>query len=166
MEIIQNKYKRIIAIMLVSIMMATVVLPVASVFAATVYTSSLKKGDTLKFTGGSWSVYTTKEAAKNLDSSKRGTYLKTNDKITIQEIEGNVLKIANNKYIYYGSTASSNFTNVSKTDNVGDTGNHVNISGSGSGEFISVLFDVAKIALETIIKLISKLFSSIGSRRR
>lgn len=77
-----------------------------------IYTSKLVKGNQLKFTGTAWKVFKTKKSAKSVANGKNPTakrFIKNKEKIRILEIDGNVLKIAEKEYIYYGSTASKYF---------------------------------------------------------
>ena len=77
-----------------------------------IYTSKLVKGNQLKFTGTAWKVFKTKKSAKSVANGKSPTakrFIKNKEKIRILEIDGNVLKIAEKEYIYYGSTASKYF---------------------------------------------------------
>ena len=86
-------------------------------FAIKIYTSKLSEGDKLKFTGNAWKVYKTKKIAKSVADRKKTTAkraIKNGEKIKILEIDGNVLKIAKNEYIYYGSTASKYFKHIAK----------------------------------------------------
>ena len=83
-------------------------------YAAGVYTAKLSKGDCLKFIGDSWIIYPTKDKAIALKKDSKISYLKKGDKITIMEVYGNVLKIKDNGYIYYGSTAANYFEKIEK----------------------------------------------------
>lgn len=79
-----------------------------------VYTSNLKKGDTLKLKDGSgWKKYKSKSMNSGYQTLTGG---KT---ICIQEIDGNWLTIKGEttfKYLYYGSTASGYFSKVTETN--------------------------------------------------
>ncbi len=119
MKIILNKNsKSIIAFLL---LIAILMVPFTS-FATKLYTTKLNKGDTLKFTGYAWAVYTSLTAARDLDTSHLARYMAPNEKIKILSIDGNVLKIGNKEYIYYGSTASTYFKLV-KSDTSASTNN-------------------------------------------
>ena len=110
METVFDKNHKIVIAILVLI--AILSMSVSS-FAATLYTSGLKKGDKLKFSGTSWTVYSTKAAAKKANGSAK-RYLKNGETITLVSIatDCNVIKIANDEYIYYGATASQYFKKV------------------------------------------------------
>ena len=95
------------------ILMIVVLCISANVFAATnVSPSYFKKGDKLKFTGYAWTIYRTEAGAKALNHMEISGYLRNNQIITIQSVSGNVLKIGDNKYISYGSSAMHFFTPV------------------------------------------------------
>ena len=83
-------------------------------YAAGVYTAELSKGDCLKLIGDTWTIYPTKENAISLKKDARNTYLKKGEQIIILGVYGNVLKIKDNGYIYYGSTADKNFKKIEK----------------------------------------------------
>ena len=85
----------------------------AESFAASVYTKNLNVGDKLKLTSDNWNYYSSLELAQKADSKKAAGTLKKGKTFEILEINSNVLKIAKNKYIYYGSTASNSFKRVS-----------------------------------------------------
>ena len=89
----------------------------AKAVAATTYTKNLKKGDKLKFTGTAWYTYKTKALAQKANSKNSNGSIKKGETITISGISGNVLKIGNSKYIYYGATASSCFEKVNSSSN-------------------------------------------------
>jgi len=76
---------------------------------STIYTKGLKKGYGLRFKGSSWKVYNSKENAKNKNANGVKRYLKYNELMLIKEIDGNVIKIKNGEYIYYGETAKKYF---------------------------------------------------------
>ena len=91
-------------------------------FAIKIYTSKLSEGDQLKFTGTAWKVFKTKKIAKSVangEKPKAKRTLKNGEKLKILDIDGNVLKIAKNEYIYYGSTASKYFKTISKAETSG-----------------------------------------------
>ena len=79
--------------------------------------SKVAVGSKYKFTGGSWCVYKTLAAAENLDSKYLVRHIKNEETITVKAKKGNVLKIANNQFIYYGSTASKYFKKVGESQN-------------------------------------------------
>lgn len=81
------------------------------------YASKVSVGDKYKFTGYAWCVYKTADAAKNLDSDYIVRYIKKSEIITVKAKNGNVLKIANNEFIYYGSTAENYFTKIAASKN-------------------------------------------------
>ena len=81
------------------------------------YTTQLSKNDKLKFTGNAWSVYKTQAIAESLGNGKHPKvkrYLKKGETFQILEVKGNVLKIKNNEYIYYGSTAAKYFKKINE----------------------------------------------------
>lgn len=83
--------------------------------------SKVAVGDKYKFNGQGWYVYKTAAAAEDLDSDYFTRYIKNGETITVKEKKGNVLKIANNEFIYYGSTAAEYFkkaTTISKNTDV------------------------------------------------
>lgn len=77
--------------------------------------SKVTVGDKYKFDGSGWSVYKTAAAAENLDSNYLTRYIKNGETISVKAKKGNVLKIANNEFIYYGSTAAGYFTKIKNT---------------------------------------------------
>lgn len=99
-----------------SLMLVIIVLIGCSSQILAAYTDNIKVGDTLKFTGTSWAVYKTEYSARTLDSSNVKKYLNKNKTITVEFKSGNVLKIGENEYIYYGSTASKYFSKVSSAN--------------------------------------------------
>lgn len=165
MGIILSKSKKLFVVMILTILISNIILPV---FAAN-YTSNLKVGNKLKFTGNSWYVYTSKSAAQDLDKTKTTTSLKKNDTITIQEISGNVLKISSGKYIYYGSNASSNFTKISSSgsnnkntssssgSNNSSQKNKTNTPSSANGFNI---FSLIEPVINIVVSLFDLIFSS------
>lgn len=111
MEIMINKKSKLI----VSIIFLIVIITISiKSFAANIYTSKLSKGDNLQFTGNAWTIYNSKDNAKALKKDSSNKRLKKNDKFTIMEIDGNVLKIKDKAYIYYGSTAKNYFKKIGK----------------------------------------------------
>ena len=108
----EKLFNKICKILLISFTLLIVISCTNKIFAAC-YTSNLNVGDKLKFVGTSWYIYKTEEAAKKLDTNNANGYLKNGNQITIAKISGNVLKIGNNKFIYYGSTAKQNFKKIS-----------------------------------------------------
>ena len=84
-------------------------------YAAKIYTSQLEKGDNLEFKGTAWCVYKSKKIAQKVGNGEHPTakrYIKKREKFKILEIDKNVVKIAKNEYIYYGSTAKKYFKSV------------------------------------------------------
>jgi len=80
------------------------------------YTSNLKVGNVLKFTGGSWKIYSFKAQISSIGSIKKNT------KIEILEIDKEWLKIQildeetsnKNSYLYYGENGQKYFEKTSK----------------------------------------------------
>ena len=184
MEIIQYKTKKTIAIIMLLIMIMSIATPV---FAATIYTGSISKGDQLKFTGTSWTIYKTETAAKNLDKSNTNGTLKQGQTITVKAKSGNVLQIGTNQYIYYGSTGAKNFTKVTSSSNTpakvetpAKTETKVEIPSSGQssglleigGAIVGGLVNVATSETTTVIlgkivdiimNILKTVFSSLSS---
>lgn len=77
--------------------------------------SNVAVGNKYKFNGSAWCVFKTFDAAEELDDNYLVRYLKNGETITVKAKKGNVLKIANNEFIYYGSTAEKYFKKVATT---------------------------------------------------
>lgn len=164
MEIIRSKTNKIITIMVLVVMFMSITFPI---FAA--YTDGISKGDKLKLTTDSWYIYKTETAAKNLDKTQTNGTLKKNDEFTVQAKNGNVLKIGDNKYIYYGSTGASSFKKISsasteKTEVKEETKkNNVEMpSVSLSTVDFHGIWEVIKIVIDTIVSIIKGLFTNIN----
>lgn len=114
MEIIQNKViKKITTIMILIVMLIGIASPV---FAA--HTNEINVGDTLQIKSGlEWNTYETKDAAKKTNNPSGK--LKNNEKVTVvAKYTGdyaNVLKIEENRFIYYGPQAKDSFTTTKGT---------------------------------------------------
>lgn len=130
MKIILNKKSSLIIAIIIIIVICT---QSVNSFAATkIYTSKLSKGDYMQFTGKSWSVYKTKEKARGVEKGSNNSgyiFLKNGETFKILEKDGNILKIKDNAYIYYGSTASKYFKKIEKKedDSVQDPNNDGNL---------------------------------------
>ena len=121
MERVFNKSARVILL----IILVLTIIGIANIsFAETIYTSNLKEKDILSFSKNgatAWSVYNSKGKAAAPDKNTASKWLKTGDKIRIDDIDDtnkNVLKISlirndkltkNYGYIYYGPDASTYF---------------------------------------------------------
>ena len=93
-------------------------------YAAKIYTSQLEKGDNLEFKGTAWCVYKSKKIAQKVGNGEHPTakrYIKKREKFKILEIDKNVVKIAKNEYIYYGSTAKKYFKKVDQKNKAENT---------------------------------------------
>jgi len=123
MEIMINKKSKLIVSVI--FLIVTITISIKS-FAANIYTSKLSKGDILQFTGNAWHVYSTKDNAKSLKKDSNNKTLKKDDKFTILEIDGNVLKIKDKAYIYYGSTAKDYFKKIEKNSAKNESDNSTN----------------------------------------
>ena len=123
MEKIRNIKTKVIVVLTILII---VFIMSANSYATKIYTSELKKEDKLTFKGNSWSVFESKELAQKVGNGEHPTakrYMRNGEKLTILAIDQNVLKIAKNEYIYYGSTAAKYFTKVEGNKENKDTGN-------------------------------------------
>ena len=112
-KIKSNQIKFIITIL--SIIIVSTITGTSFATDAAIYTSKLKKGDNLEFTGETWDVYKTKAEAQSIAEGKHPTIkrtIKNGEKITILSKDGNTLKIKKDEYIYYGSNAKKYFTNT------------------------------------------------------
>ena len=108
-----NKIISAIVFFLIIIVMSTECL------ALTIRTTNLKNNDKLKFTGNTCSVFKTLEEAKSIENGKHPIvkrYIKNGEIIRILEINENVLKIDQDEFIYYGSTASRYFEKIEETN--------------------------------------------------
>lgn len=128
-----------------------------------IYTNKLKIGEVLKFTATSWNLY-----SKKVMDSKIG-YLLNNDTVSIEEKDGNWLKVrinsSNNNvngkelYMYYGSTANKYFTVVSETNTEAEK---VNPEGQIPTETNAlVLEDITNIILNLITEILSAILVNI-----
>ena len=93
-------------------------------YAVKIYTSKLEKGDKLEFKGTAWCVYKSKKIAQKVGNGERPIvkrYIKKGEKFKILEIDKNVVKIAKNQYIYYGSTAKKYFKKVDQKNKAENT---------------------------------------------
>lgn len=110
MKLIKKNINKLIVTILLLINILTMS---TNSFAKTIIrTNKLSIGDQLKFTGTMWKVYKNKKIAQSVGKGKRPKakrYIKKGEKIEILKIEGNVLKISSNEYIYYASNASKYF---------------------------------------------------------
>ena len=80
-----------------------------------IYTTELAKGDKIEFTGTAWCVYKSDAIAQKVgkgEHPKVKKYLKNGKKYKIIAKNGNVLKIGNKEFIYYGSTANNYFKKI------------------------------------------------------
>lgn len=79
--------------------------------------SKVAVGDKYKFNGGGWCVFETAASAEELDDEYFVRYIENGETITVKGKKGNVLKIANNEYIYYGSTAAQYYEKIGTANN-------------------------------------------------
>lgn len=117
MERIFNKNHNIVIAILVLVTMFA--MSISSFASNALYTDGLAKGDKLKFTASSWTVYGTKAAAKKANGNEK-RYLKNGEIITVVSIatDCNVIKIANGEFIHYGKNASNYFKKVESATKV------------------------------------------------
>ena len=87
--------KKLIVILLVTIMISIIIAPISNA----AHTDSMRVGDKYEYRGGLIISYRSKDAAKKSNIFKIKGVLTIGDKITIEEIDGNILKIGNQKYI-------------------------------------------------------------------
>jgi len=128
MELMINKKSKSLVAIIILIVIST--MSIKSFAVNKIYTKELSKGDNLVFTGNLWKVYKTKAIAESVGNGKHPSdirKIKKGEKINILKIDGNVLKINNNEFIYYGSTASKYFNKVEKKDKQIDQKNDKNI---------------------------------------
>ena len=95
MERFFYKTKRIVAILLAVLALGIIMTPTSEA----AYTSNMKKGDKYKYTGTLLIVYKDKQAAKYSNIFRRSRTLTAGAEITIEEINGNIVKIGDNQYI-------------------------------------------------------------------
>ena len=115
MERFFYKTKRIVAILLAVLALGIIMTPTSEA----AYTSNMKKGDKYKYTGTLLIVYKDKQAAKYSNIFRRSRTLTAGAEITIEEINGNIVKIGDNQYI---KCTLANIKKISKiSDRVTET---------------------------------------------
>ena len=87
--------KRIIAMLLITLVLSIIIAPISEA----AFTNNMKKGDKYKYTGNLLIVYRDKEGAKRSNIFKIRKTLSKGAEITIEEVDGNIIKIGNNQYI-------------------------------------------------------------------
>ena len=104
MERIFSETKRIIAMLLITLIISIVIVPISNA----AYTDSMRVGSNYEYRGLLLISYRTKDGAKKDNIIKIKCVLTKGDKITIQEIDGKILKIGNNEYIKLDSLNDGN----------------------------------------------------------
>lgn len=165
MEIIRHKTKKVISIIMTTLLLINVCMPILATSL-----SDVGIGDTIKFTGNSWSYYSSKEDAKNMKNVKG--YLKKNDTFDVKEKSDNVLKIESNKYIRYSAdyftvTKKAEKKADNKASNV-DFGAISDIGGAVIGGIVDFAtsehtWNILKYIGDIIAKVVGKILDSFGA---